>query len=68
MHCAAIVAHYLQHAHACLPNLPHATLQPMAFEWDPNKAAQNVFKHQVTFEEAATVFNERRFYTKDTTP
>ena len=25
-------------------------------EWDPNKAASNLAKHGVTFEEAATVF------------
>jgi uncharacterized protein len=28
------------------------------FEWDPNKAAQNLRKHSVTFEEAATVFRD----------
>jgi uncharacterized DUF497 family protein len=28
------------------------------FEWDPNKAAQNLRKHNVTFEEAATVFRD----------
>jgi uncharacterized DUF497 family protein len=28
----------------------------IVFEWDPNKAARNVQKHDVTFEEAATVF------------
>ena len=28
------------------------------FEWDPNKAAQNVRKHGVTFEDAATVFQD----------
>jgi uncharacterized DUF497 family protein len=27
----------------------------MEFEWDPNKAAQNLRKHQVSFAEAATV-------------
>ena len=26
------------------------------FEWDPNKAAKNLQKHRVSFEEAATVF------------
>lgn len=30
----------------------------MAFEWDPSKATQNVLKHQVTFEEAATIFDD----------
>lgn len=28
----------------------------LEFEWDPNKAASNVGKHKVSFEEAATVF------------
>lgn len=28
------------------------------FEWDPNKAARNVRKHGVTFEDAATVFQD----------
>ncbi len=28
----------------------------MEFEWDPPKAAANVRKHGVTFDEAATVF------------
>ena len=28
------------------------------FEWDPNKAARNVRKHSVTFEDAATVFQD----------
>ncbi len=28
----------------------------MEFEWDPAKAAQNREKHDVTFEEAASVF------------
>ena len=28
----------------------------LQFEWDPNKARVNQRKHQVTFEEAATVF------------
>ena len=26
------------------------------FEWNPNKAAKNLQKHRVSFEEAATVF------------
>lgn len=30
----------------------------MNFEWDPGKARQNQRKHQVTFEEAATVFGD----------
>jgi len=29
------------------------------FEWDPNKAAQNLQKHGVTFDEASTVFGDR---------
>jgi uncharacterized DUF497 family protein len=28
------------------------------FEWDPNKAFENLQKHRVTFEEAATVFRD----------
>jgi uncharacterized DUF497 family protein len=28
------------------------------FEWDPNKAARNFQKHEVSFEEAATVFQD----------
>ncbi len=28
----------------------------LQFAWDPNKAPGNQHKHQVTFEEAATVF------------
>ena len=28
----------------------------LKFQWDPKKAASNVTKHQVTFEEAQTVF------------
>ena len=30
----------------------------MEFEWDPKKARINVRKHGVTFEEAATVFDD----------
>ena len=30
----------------------------MNFEWDPSKARQNLRKHQVSFEEAATVFGD----------
>ena len=30
----------------------------MRFEWDPRKAAQNLAKHGVSFEEAATVFRD----------
>jgi uncharacterized DUF497 family protein len=28
------------------------------FEWDPKKAARNLKKHQVSFDEAATVFGD----------
>lgn len=28
----------------------------MEFEWDAKKAAENVRKHDVTFQEAATIF------------
>ena len=30
----------------------------LRFEWDPDKAAGNVDKHGVSFEEAATVFGD----------
>jgi uncharacterized protein len=30
----------------------------MQFDWDPNKAASNEAKHEVSFEEAATVFGD----------
>ena len=30
----------------------------MEFEWDPKKAAINLRKHKVSFEEAATVFGD----------
>ena len=31
----------------------------LQFEWDPNKAASNLRWHKVSFEEAATVFQDR---------
>ena len=30
----------------------------LKFEWDPQKAARNLAKHEVPFEEAATVFGD----------
>jgi uncharacterized DUF497 family protein len=30
----------------------------LEFEWDPQKAAANLVKHTVSFEEAATVFGD----------
>lgn len=30
----------------------------LEFEWDPRKAAANLAKHKVSFEEAATVFGD----------
>ncbi len=30
----------------------------MEFEWDPRKAAASLAKHEVSFEEAATVFGD----------
>jgi len=30
----------------------------MKFEWDPKKATENVKKHGVTFQEAATIFGD----------
>lgn len=31
---------------------------PLGFEWDAHKAAANLAKHGVSFEEAATVFSD----------
>ena len=33
------------------------------FEWDKNKAAKNVGKHRVSFDEAKSVFNDPGFIT-----
>lgn len=30
----------------------------MRFEWDPKKAAENLRKHRIAFEEASTVFGD----------
>jgi uncharacterized DUF497 family protein len=30
----------------------------MEFEWNPDKAARNLEKHGISFQEAATVFND----------
>jgi uncharacterized protein len=30
----------------------------MEFEWNPDKAAINLSKHGISFQEAATVFND----------
>ena len=38
------------------------TDQPQ-FEWDTRKAARNIERHQVSFEEAATVFHDPMFIT-----
>jgi uncharacterized DUF497 family protein len=35
----------------------------LGFEWDPNKAAGNLERHRVSFEEAATVFDDPMFIT-----
>ena len=32
----------------------------LRFEWDPKKAAANVRKHKVSFEDAQTVFSDER--------
>jgi len=31
---------------------------PLTFEWDPHKAALNLVKHKVSFEEAVTAFGD----------
>jgi uncharacterized DUF497 family protein len=35
----------------------------LRFEWDSDKASKNVEKHHVSFEEAATVFDDPMFIT-----
>jgi uncharacterized protein len=35
----------------------------LGFEWDSDKASKNVEKHHVSFEEAATVFDDPMFIT-----
>ena len=35
----------------------------LGFDWDPDKASKNVEKHHVSFEEAATVFDDPMFIT-----
>ncbi len=35
----------------------------MHFEWDPRKAASNLSKHSISFDEAVTVFNDPMFIT-----
>ncbi len=30
------------------------------FEWDPRKAKSNIKKHKISFEQAATIFKDRR--------
>lgn len=35
----------------------------LQFEWDERKAARNMEKHQVTFDEARTVFDDLMFIT-----
>ena len=35
-------------------------MEELSFEWDPKKAASNLTKHQVSFEEARTVFYDEK--------
>ena len=37
----------------------------MEFEWDPNKAANNLAKHGVSFHEASAVFGDSLSFTFD---
>ena len=43
-------------------------LQGVEFEWDDQKAQQNVEKHGITFEEAAEVFFDPFYQYGDATP
>jgi len=36
----------------------------MVFEWDPNKARRNIEKHGISFEEAATAFEDPLSFTR----
>jgi uncharacterized protein len=40
----------------------------MKFEWDPQKAESNLRKHDVSFEEAITVFNDYEKNARNQTP
>jgi uncharacterized DUF497 family protein len=35
--------------------------EKLEFEWDPEKAAKNLKKHGVSFEEASTIFDDPQF-------
>ena len=35
-------------------------MSALRFEWDPKKAASNLRKHKVSFEDAQTVFSDER--------
>jgi uncharacterized DUF497 family protein len=35
-------------------------MSTLRFEWDPSKAASNLRKHKVSFEDAQTVFSDER--------
>ena len=37
----------------------------LLFEWDINKAKANIVKHDISFEEAATIFGDERSLTID---
>ena len=34
--------------------------KPLKFEWDENKNSNNIMKHKVSFEEAMTVFKDKK--------
>jgi uncharacterized DUF497 family protein len=38
---------------------------PMEFDWDPAKEAANIGKHGITFNDAATVFDDPLHLTED---
>jgi uncharacterized DUF497 family protein len=37
----------------------------LSFEWDPQKAISNIEKHDVSFEEASTIFHDPLSFTID---
>jgi uncharacterized protein len=40
-------------------------MQTDEFEWDDDKAAQNVAKHRITFEQATFAFDDRQAFEED---
>lgn len=50
---ASPLAPYIHHPY-------NLKMSALLFEWDPHKAARNLRKHKVSFEDAQTVFSDER--------